>query len=318
MTPNTLAETVLPEGPRRVFHVRELEKLGISQATSYRRARADGPWTRLAPGIVLTAPGPPTPDDLIHAALLRAGPHAMITGMHGARLHGLTTPPADAPIHVLIPHNRKLQSHPSIRFERTTRLPQPVLKEGIPTAPLARAVMDGARTWQPRAVTEEILIEAIQRGQRGHPAMLIKEMERGSRRGTGLPRQILRSMTAQVRSVPELRALKMLEASELPTPQLNVPIFSSTGQYVGCPDAWFEDVGLALEIDSFEFHFTKSGYANTMKRNTRYVTHGVQVMQILPGQLTKEPHSVIADIRKAYLMARGQPRCEVTSRPQSG
>ncbi|GAB3277085.1 hypothetical protein [Parasphingorhabdus pacifica] len=299
--------------PRRVFHVRDLEKLGVSQSTSYRRARADGPWSRLAPGIVLTAPGPATTDDLIQAALLCAGPDAMITGMHGARLHGLTTPPLDEPIHVLIPHSRKLQCQPSIRFERTTRLPTPVLRGGIPTAPLVRAVMDGARTWQTRAFTEDLFVEAIQRGQQCHPQQLIQEMELGSRRGTGLPRALLRSMTVEVRSIPELRAFKLLDASDLPKPLWNTPVFSTGGEYVGCPDAWFDDVGMAVEIDSFEFHFTKSGYSNTMRRNTRYATHGVLVVQILPGRLVKEPQAVVDDIRQAYFTARVRPRCEVYS-----
>ena len=317
METTSIVDSSSPGGPRRVFHVRELEKLGISQSTSYRRARADGPWCRLAPGIVLIAPGPATTEDFIHAALLRAGPNAMVTGMHGVRLHGLKTPPSDSPVHVLIPHSRKLQSHPSIRFERTTRLPQPVLKDGIPTAPLARAVMDAARTWQTRALTEEVLIEATQRGQRCHPQQLFEEMERGSRRGTGLPREVLRAMTVQLRSVPELEAFKLFEASGLPRPRWNAPVFSSSGEYVGCPDAWFEDVGLAVEVDSFEFHFTKAGYANTARRNTRYAIHGVLVVQILPGRLRTEPHAVVAEVRQAYFTAQVRPRCDVHANPPS-
>ncbi|WP_223839967.1 hypothetical protein [Saccharopolyspora pogona] len=185
--------SVMPCTDRRVLRVVELENLGISQSTSYRQARPGGPWTRLAPGVLLIAPGPPTIKDRINAALLRAGPGAMITGLHAARLLGLRTPPEEADIHVLIPHRRKVQSYPGTNFERTTRLPKPIHVNGIPLAPPVRAVMDGARTWQTWTVTESLLFEAIQQENLCRFEDLVAEMELGSRRGTAVPRAILRT-----------------------------------------------------------------------------------------------------------------------------
>ncbi|KAA5832783.1 hypothetical protein ABT337_12505 [Saccharopolyspora hirsuta] len=178
---------------RRVYRVRDIERLGISQSTTYRRARADGPWTRLAPGVVLVAPGPPTVHDRIQAALLRAGPGAMVTGLVAAHLHGITTTPDDVEVHVLIPHSRKIQSYPGTRFERTTRLPKPSYVNGIPTAPPVRAVMDGARTFRTWAFTQQLLHSAIREERCCKLNDLIIEMELGSRRGTAVPRAILRT-----------------------------------------------------------------------------------------------------------------------------
>ncbi len=303
-----------PDRPRRVFRATELEKLGVSQSTSYRRCRSGGPWQRLAPGIILTSSDPPTTDDLLHAALLHAGPQAVITGMHGARLHGMTTAPADAAVHVLIPHTKRLQSHPSIVIERTIRLPQAINKNGIPTAPLVRSAMDAARTWQTRVRTEEILIEAIQKGH-CHPQALRYEMDHGSRRGTGLPREILRDLTTDLRSIPELRAFQLLQKSHIPDPLWNAHLFNADGKYIATPDAWFDDVGLAIEIDSYQFHFTSNGYTHTMCRNARYTHHGILILQILPGQLKKEPETVLASIKAAYAAAKVSPRPPVTVRP---
>lgn len=178
---------------RRVYRVAEIEKLGISQSTAYRRARADGPWTRLAPGVVLVAPGPPTVHDRIQAALLRAGPGAMVTGLVAAHLHRITTSPDDVEVHVLIPHGRKIQSYTGTRFERTTRIPKPVHVNGIPTAPPVRAVMDGARTFRSWAFTQRLLHDAIHKETCCKLKDLIVEMELGSRRGTAVPRAILRA-----------------------------------------------------------------------------------------------------------------------------
>ena len=179
--------------PRPVYRVSELAKLGISQSKAYRWARADGPWTRLAPGIVLVAPGPVTVRDRIDAALLRAGPDAMLTGLHAARMHGLKSPPESADIHVLIPHRQKIQSYAGTRFERTIRLPKPVYIDGIPVAPPVRAVMDGARTFLSAALTRQLLLEAIRAESLCRFEELVAEMETGSRRGTALPRATLRS-----------------------------------------------------------------------------------------------------------------------------
>ncbi|WP_243792370.1 hypothetical protein [Saccharopolyspora gloriosae] len=229
-------------------------------------------------------------------------------------MHGLSTPDEDAPVHVLIPHGKKIQGSDRIKFERTTRLPAPVIENDIPLAPAVRAVMDAARTWQPRESTEALLIEAIQRAPGCSAGALKQEMDRGTRRGTGLPRDILRAMTADLRSPAELRAFELIKRSDLPAPSWNVPLFNSSGHYLGLPDAWFDDVALAVEFDSFAFHFSKADYAATTKRNTRYATNGVAVVQILPSDLKNNPEEVIENIRRAYQAAALRPRPEVEAR----
>lgn len=313
-----LPHPVTHDNQRRVFHVAELEKLGVSQSTSYRRARADGPWTRLYPGVVLTAPGPPTVDDLLDAALLVAGPKAAVTGMQALRLHGLRSVPEQPSVHVLIPHSRRLQGNRFIRFERTTRMPEPVVVGDRPTAPLVRAAVDASRTWQTRRLTEDFLVEAIQRGPRCRPELLREELERGCRRGTGLPREILRTIDVDVRSVPELRASRLIRKSGLPEPLWNASLYSRDGSYIGCPDAWFDTVGLAVEIDSYQFHFARDDYANTLRRNTRYARNGIMVVQVLPGQLSTDPESVINDLAMAYAAAAQRERPAVVARKLAG
>ncbi|MDI2028743.1 hypothetical protein QFW96_08985 [Saccharopolyspora sp. TS4A08] len=203
---------------RRVYRVAELARLGISQSTAYRWARADGPWTRLAPGIVLVATGPATVRDRIDAALLRAGPGAMVTGMHAARLHGLKSPPESADVHILIPHGQKIQSYAGTRFERTTRLPKPVFVDGIPVAPPVRAVMDGARTFLSAALTKQLLFEAVQHENLCDFEELVTEMNRGSRRGTALPRATLRAYRLDLAPPRDLLRVAPLAGSGKPPP----------------------------------------------------------------------------------------------------
>ncbi|QGK71215.1 hypothetical protein GIY23_18315 [Allosaccharopolyspora coralli] len=201
-----------------------------------------------------------------------------------------------------------------IVIERTTRMPQPEDRDGVPCAPPDRAVTDAARTWQTRELTEKLLVEATQLRSRCHPSALAIEMERGSRRGTGLPREILRELTVDLRSVAELNACRLLRKTDLPTPQWNVAVFDANGRFVACPDIWFDDVALAVEVDSFQFHFSRASYAETLTRNSRYAANGIAVLQLLPRQLTDRSGTVVASIRAAYDAAAARQRPEVTMR----
>lgn len=301
---------------QRVFKVAQLEELGVPQSVAYRRARAGGPWTRLAPGVVLVAPGPATVEDLIAAALLLAGPESVVTGLHAARLHGMRTPPADAVVHVLIPHGRKVQNQPGMRFERTTRLPIPQTINGIPVAPLARAVIDAARTWQSRQFTKDLLVEAIQQGRKCHPRILAEEMALGSRRGTALPREILREITTNSRTTAEEKAFEIVADSGLPTPLWNVPVLTAEGEYIGCPDLWFDEVGLAVEFGFFGYRHTREEDSTTaLRRKKRYEVHGITVLNIPGGRLRQQPAVVLAELREAFFAAAKRGRPEVLAFP---
>ena len=97
----------------------------------------------------------------------------------------------------------------------------------------------------------------------------------------------------------------------------NLPVFDSSGQFVAIPDAWCDDVALASEIDSFEWHLNAKGYARTVARNTRYAGAGIVVVQTLPSRLRDDPEGVISELRAAYAAAKARPRPAVMVRPSS-
>ncbi|MGW4206743.1 hypothetical protein ACWEIJ_02030 [Lentzea sp. NPDC004789] len=64
-----------------IEHLRERSDLGVISATAlrslgvsnpWRRCEPGGPWQRMHPGVVLLHNGPPTRDQQVTAALLRA------------------------------------------------------------------------------------------------------------------------------------------------------------------------------------------------------------------------------------------------------
>ena len=284
-----------------------LKSLGMASKVVYQRCLPGGPWRRLLPGVILLHNNDPTPDQLVHAALVYAGPDSLVTGEEACRRYGLRLTPSREPkVHVLIPHQRKRISSGFALVERTERLAEPWLREGVPLAPIVRATTDCVRRIQAVGLAQEALIEAIQRG-RCSPAALLEELNRGTQRGTAIPRRLLTEWS-DIRSVAEAEALRLAKSLPTPPTHQNQALHDQAGSYSGRPDFWWDDVGLAWEIDSVEFHFRSADYARTLQRNTRYAALGIAVVQTLPSRLRTEPQEVLEELKAAYRAAAARPR----------
>jgi hypothetical protein len=262
------------------------------------------------PGVVLLGNMPPTRRQLVEAALLYAGPGSVISGLDACRWHGLRNLPDDHQIHVLVPHERRAFRSASFVVERTRRVPKSVFRNGIPLAPLTRAVLDACRRFTNPVRARALITEAVQR-YRVAPHRLVAELDTGSRRGSAMPRAVLQDVVAGARSVAEIDAMRVWERTGLPRPIWNAVLRDSHGDYIATPDAWFE-AGLAWEIDSYEFHFRREDYARTVDRNARYAATGVLVLQTLPNRLRSAPESVAAELIAAHRAAESRPRPATT------
>ncbi|GAA1992196.1 hypothetical protein GCM10009754_83850 [Amycolatopsis minnesotensis] len=294
-----------------VIKVSALIAIGMHSKTIYRRCLPGERWQRILPGVVLLRNAPPTTVQRTAAALLYAGPSAQLTGIEACLRHGLRSPslPRLNYVHVLVPHERNVKSSEFVVVERTNRLPAPVIRGNFALAPIARATVDAARRIKNPDAVGKLLSEAVQQ-RRCAPEELFRELDEGSQRGTALPRRLLAGWTS-LRSVAEARAKAIADTLPSPPSHWNVPVYDAKGEYVGCPDAWWDDVGLAWEIDSANFHFSLSGYSRTVERNTRYAAAGICCVQTLPSQITKEPDEVRASLIAAYETAAGRARPQV-------
>jgi len=291
-----------------VIRAATLKSLGLNSKTIYRRCLPEQPWQRLLPGIILLHNAKPTQNERVIAALLYAGPEALLTGAEACRRHGLRPQelPTGNDLHVLVPHQHKIKSSEFLVVERTIRLPEAVHRGGVPLAPLIRAATDTVRRIHVAKPVGQILVEAIQRG-RCTFEQLTSELNAGTKRGTAVPRRVLAEWQ-RLRSVAEAQAKKLSRGLVVQPSHWNGDVLDRNGSYVGCPDAWWDDIAMAWEIDSFDFHFGREGYARTLERNTRYAAAGITVVQTLPSRLEKDPAGVLAELRAAYAAASARPR----------
>lgn len=305
----------LDELPRlfgsRVVAVSRLESLGFNRRTIAYRCRPSGPWVRMAPGVVKLDNGPVTRDDHRSAALVHAGPGACITGLDGLSLSGFRSIPAPfGPVHVLIPHGRRRVGRTLALIERTDRLPVPSSGRW-PLAPVPRAVLDFARRTGDRAMVRAVVAEAVQQRHCSVTELGV-ELRLGCQRGTAMPRTVLAEISDGVRSAAEANARTIIRGLVrqrlVPTPLWNVNLVGPDGVVVAMPDAWFDEAGLAWEIDSVEYHLSPVDYARTVARRSALMARGAVVVQTLPSSLQKDPDTVRAELVRCLGQARLLPR----------
>jgi len=145
--------------------------------------------------------------------------------------------------------------------------------------------------------------------------MLVAELAAGSGRSSALPRDVLHEISDGVRSVAEAKARKLALTSGLPAPIWNARLFDRCGRFVASPDAWFRDVGMAWEIDSYEYHLAPADYARTLDRRSAMMAEGIVVVHTLPSKLDRRAAEVLIELRSNYTQAGLRPRPPVLALP---
>ena len=293
----------------------ELVALGLTTDTIRDRCRTGGPWRRLQPGLVLLSDEPPNRTQLIQWALTVAGDKAVLTGVDALLLHGLPAAHLSGPVHLLVPARRQPSLVDGVLFERAHQLPEPLHLGGFPVAPLPRATIDTCRRAKSAEHVRTLLVESIYRGKLT-PTTLRDELDRGNTRGTALPRRMLAEIDDNVRSVAQGWAKRLARQAGLPIPYWRVPITTANDSHVATADAWWDEVGLAWEVDSYAFDLSPADATAALRRAARLTANGVLVVHTPPSQLRDEPSVVAELLRNAYDQAAARPRPEVKAQCQ--
>ena len=239
------------------------------------------------------------------AAMLYAGPDSVITGLAAVRQHQIRGPATEL-IDVLVPPSRKRQNADFVRLHRTTRLPTRVWHLGPLRYVLpVRAVADAVRDLTDLRDVRAMVADAV---QRGHCAVrdLSNELSKGPSVGSALFREALTDVADGVRSAAEGDLKDLLAKSGLPMPLFNASIYDGS-TFIARPDAWWPERGIAVEVDSQEWHLSPHDHTRTLERQRRMGKYGIIVLPFTPKQIRKQPAAVLAEIRDALESARGRP-----------
>lgn len=112
-----------------------------------------------------------------------------------------------------------------------------------------------------------------------------------------------------IRSVAEARARTLLRRSRTLPPALwNPRITDASGRSVATPDAWFDDVAMAWELDSREWHMSPADYDATLERRSAMTAAGIIVIATRPSRIHRAAPAVLAELEAAHAQAALRPR----------
>jgi very-short-patch-repair endonuclease len=280
------------------------------------RIRPGGPWQRLLPGVYLTVTGTPTRRQHEVGALQRGGADSVLTGTAALAHHGIRVREG-RPIIVLVPAGKIRQNRGLVRIWPTTRMPEFVFTDGaVRFADAARAVADAARELGSFREVRAVTADAVQRG-RCRIDQLAEELAHAPVRQSAWLRRTLAEVADGVRSVAEGDLRSLIRAAGLPAPIFNARLYIGP-HLLAVVDAWWPDAGVAVEVDSREWHLSPEDSQRTARRSRGMSAKGIIMLHVTPHQVRTEAEKIVADIRDALESGRARPPLAIRTLPAAG
>jgi hypothetical protein len=314
-SPAGLAE--LLEKQSSVVSRGQLLALGMKDNAMQYRVRQGGPWQTLLPGIYLAASGMPSLPQKEVAALLYAGPGSLITGPMALMHHSIRSGSAAEVIDVLVPIGRQRLSTGFARLHRTVQMPARASSVGpVRLALVPRAVADTARQLTELRDVRAVIADAVQLG-RCTVGQLAEELRIGPVKGSAMFRSVLAEVADGIRSTAEGDLRDVIGSARLPLPLFNPSLFDGD-LFLGKPDAWWQDAGVAGEVDSRAWHLSPADWDRTRRRHDRMAAAGVIVLHFSPRELRREPAKVAELIKGALERGLARPPLPIRTIPCPG
>ena len=313
-SPDGLAD--LLEQQSSVVSRTQLLALGMKDRAMQYRVRRGGPWQKLLPGVYLATTGVPSLHQRELAALLYAGPGSMVTGPMALLHHGIRGGSGVDVIDVLVPAGRQRLSTGFARLHRTARMPARASLAGqVRLALVTRAVADTVRQLTELREVRAVIADAVQLG-RCTVGQLAEELRIGPVKGSAMFRSVLAEVADGIRSTAEGDLRDLIGTARLPMPLFNPSLYDGD-LFLGKPDGWWPDAGVAGEVDSREWHLSPDDWDRTRRRHDRMAAAGIIVLHFSPREIRREPAKVAEMIKGALNRGLTRPvlpirtiRCE--------
>jgi hypothetical protein len=263
-------------------------------------------------------PGLPARGQWETAAVLHAGPQGLITGAAALRFYGFRQVPGQGGdiVDVLIPARCQRASGGCVRVHRTSRMPAlwAMGPSGRRYAYPARAVADAARWLGDLREVRALVGDAVQDGHCA-VAQLADELRAGGTPHGALLRGVIAEVAEGVRSAPEAELRHLIIKAGMPAPLFNPKLYLPNGNFIACPDAWWPEAGVAIEVDSRQWHLAPDDWERTMARHANLSQYGIVTLHVSPRQLRTDPGAFLRKAANAYKAGIARPRLNITTLP---
>lgn len=269
-------------------------RAGLSPGMIKFRVRS-GRWRQLHPGVYATFTGPPGRGARLWAAVLSAGPGAMLSYQTAAELQGLADKPVN-PIHVTVPHARHVMAIDGVCLHRSSRAadalqegsrpPRTRVEETVLDLTQAAATFDDVCGWVTRAIARQLTDEARLRRAMSDRAKL---RWRADLHGLTL------AAAGGDHSVLEFRYHRDVEkAHGLPESARQVPFTGPNGRR-GRRDRVYEPYGVVVELDGQQAHPAEDQWQDKSRDNAA-AAEGMQSLRYGWLRVTRQPCATAAEV----------------------
>ncbi len=274
---------------------------GLSIRTVEARLRT-GRWRSLFRGVYATFTGDPPREALLWAAVLRAGPGAILSHETAGELDGLLDKPI-AVIHVTVPDTQLVRYGSGVIVHRSHLIeqvrhpgltpPRTMIEETVLDLAQQSAAFDDAFSWMSRACQRGLTTPVLLRMRMD----LRKKMRWRSELGAAL-----QAIWDGAHSVLEFRYLRDVErAHQLPraTRQARI-VHGGQRQY---RDVLYDDFGVCVELDGRVAHPAQTRWLD-IRRDNANAAEGIVTLRYGWTDVTELPCEVAAEVA-AVLRGRG-------------
>ncbi len=103
--------------------------------------------------------------------------------------------------------------------------------------------------------------------------------------------------------------------SGLPRPLFNAQLFDADGTFIATVDAWWQEPGVAAEIDSRAYHLAAGDQDRTTDRHDELLAYGILPLHFPPKRIKTDAPGVIRQIRRAIEKGLQRPPLAVKGLP---
>jgi hypothetical protein len=273
---------------------------------------ATGRWRRLCRGVFVSADGQLDPAHRAWAAVLAAGPRAVLAGLAAARAGGLRRIPRQRRdgIDVLVPASRRAANllrrlpaeFPAVFVQRTRYLPAQDVQRGRPyRTTMERALVDAAQ-W---AITDHDARNILATGCQQKVVLPTDLLEVVERMPNLSRRRLILSTLSDLAGGPdalsEIDLMRLCRRFGLPPPEYQRRRKDAAGR-IRYLDAYWPEWQLHVEIDGAH-HMEAGQWEADMRRQNDIWVAGDRILRFPAFLARNRPADVAGQIRSALIAA---------------
>lgn len=290
---------------------------GLLSPGKVRHLVTSGRWRRLCSGVLVTFPGRlDQPRQQWWAAVLAAGPGAVLAGLAAARAGGLrrVRSARGEAIDVLVPQRQRAPNllrrlpidMPAVFVRRSRYLPERDRQRGRPIrTTIERSLVDAAQ-WAASDQEARTILAAGRQQRLVQPPDLLEVVGRLAKPRRGrLIRQTVHDLAGGAEALSEVDLVRLCRRHGLPAPLLQQRRRDAAGR-VRYLDAYWPEWQLQVEVDGAH-HMEVGQWEADLRRQNDVWIRGDRILRFTAYQVRYRPAEVADQIRRALAGAGWQP-----------